>query len=153
MSSVNEPAGHRGIIAWFTQNHVAANLLMLTILVGGAISLTTNKVEIFPDISVDIITINVPYLGATPAEAEEGICLRVEEAVAGIDGVKKLRSFGREGSGLVMIELDTYVDAKDVLDDVKAATDKPVHFHGRMGGMAPTERELTEIIVELMEDG
>ena len=124
MSPVNEPAGHKGVLAWFAQNHVAANLLMLTILVGGAISLTTNKVEIFPDMSVDTITINVPYLGATPAEAEEGICLRVEEAVAGIDGVKKLRSFGLEGSGLVMIELDTYVEAREVLDDVKAAVDR-----------------------------
>ncbi|MCH7918541.1 MAG: efflux RND transporter permease subunit [Planctomycetes bacterium] len=128
MSPVNEPAGHRGMMAWFAQNHVAANVLMLTILVGGAISLTTNKVEIFPDMSVDIISINVPYLGATPAEAEEGICLRVEEAVAGIDGVKKLRSFGLEGSGLVMVELDTYIDAKDVLDDVKAAVDRITTF-------------------------
>ena len=59
MSPVNEPAGHRGMMAWFAQNHVAANILMLTILVGGAISLTTNKVEIFPDMSVDIISINV----------------------------------------------------------------------------------------------
>ena len=74
----------KGVLAWFAQNHVAANLLMLLIIVGGIISLSTNTVEMFPQMSVDMITVTVPYLGATPAEAEEGVCLRVEEAVAGL---------------------------------------------------------------------
>ena len=54
-----------GPIAWFARNHVAANLLMMLILVGGLVSLLTAKIEIFPDMSIDIITISVPYLGAT----------------------------------------------------------------------------------------
>ena len=74
---------HKGVLAWFAQNHVAANLLMLMIIVGGIISLGTNTVEMFPEMSVDIITVTVPYLGATPAEAEEAVCLRVEEAIVG----------------------------------------------------------------------
>ena len=125
---MNELSEEKGVLAWFAQNHVAANLLMLLILVGGGISLFSNKVEIFPDMMVDWITIRVPYLGATPAEAEEGVCLRVEEAVAGLEGIKKLRSFAREGMGIVAIEVASYADSKKVLDDVKAAVDRITTF-------------------------
>ncbi len=93
----------KGPLAWFAQNHVAANLLMLLIVVGGLISLRTNTIEIFPDTSVDMITVTVPYLGATPAEAEEGVCIRVEEVVSGILGVKRIRSVAMEGFGIVSI--------------------------------------------------
>ena len=65
MESLNDK---KGVLAWFAQNHVAANLLMLLIIVGGIISLSTNIVEMFPQMSVDIITVQVPYLGASPAE-------------------------------------------------------------------------------------
>ncbi|MCD6174734.1 MAG: efflux RND transporter permease subunit, partial [Planctomycetes bacterium] len=125
MESLNEK---KGLLAWFAHNHVAANLLMLLIIVGGIISLKTNIVEMFPQMSVDIITIQVPYLGATPAEAEEGVCLRVEEAVAGLDGVKRLRSVGMEGMGFVMIEIEDFADNSKVLDDVKAAVDRIITF-------------------------
>ncbi|MHC5164847.1 MAG: efflux RND transporter permease subunit, partial [Planctomycetota bacterium] len=118
----------KGVLAWFAQNHVAANLLMLLIIVGGIISLSTNTVEMFPQMSVDMITVTVPYLGATPAEAEEGVCLRVEEAVAGLDGVKRLRSVGMEGSGMVLVEIEDFADNSKVLDDVKAAVDRIITF-------------------------
>jgi multidrug efflux pump subunit AcrB len=118
----------KGILAWFAQNHVAANLLMLMIIVGGIISLSTNTVEMFPEMSVDLITVQVPYLGATPAEAEEGVCLRVEEAIAGLDGVKRLKSIGMEGSGLVMVEIEDFADNSRLLDDVKAAVDRITTF-------------------------
>jgi multidrug efflux pump subunit AcrB len=118
----------KGLLAWFAQNHVAANLLMLLIIVGGIISLSTNIVEMFPQMSVDIITVQVPYLGATPAESEEGVCLRVEEAVAGLDGVKRIRSVGMEGLGFVMVEIEDFADNSEVLDDVKAAVDRIITF-------------------------
>ena len=125
---MNSELEKKGVLAWFAQNHVAANLLMMLIIVGGIISLSTNIVEMFPQMSVDIITIQVPYLGATPAESEEGVCLRVEEAVAGLDGVKRIRSVGMEGVGLVMVEIEDFADNSKVLDDVKAAVDRIITF-------------------------
>ncbi|MHC5092548.1 MAG: efflux RND transporter permease subunit [Planctomycetota bacterium] len=125
MESLNDK---KGVLAWFAQNHVAANLLMLMIIVGGIISLLTNIVEMFPQMSVDVISIQVPYLGATPAESEEGVCLRVEEAVAGLDGVKRIRSVGMEGMGFVMVEIEDFADNSEVLDDVKAAVDRIITF-------------------------
>ena len=125
---MNSELEKKGILAWFAQNHVAANLLMLLIIVGGIISLTTNTVEMFPEMSVDMITIQVPYLGATPAEAEEGVCLRVEEAIAGLDGIKRIRSVGTEGLGMVVAELEEFADNREVLDDIKAKIDQITTF-------------------------
>ena len=94
----------KGLIAWFAGNHVAANLLMLLIVVGGLISMRTIRMEISPDMSVDIIMVTVPYLGASPVEVEEGVCVRVEEAIEGIEGIKRLTSTASEGFGSIVIE-------------------------------------------------
>jgi multidrug efflux pump subunit AcrB len=118
----------KGLLAWFARNHVAANILMMLIIGGGVISLLTTKVEIFPDLSVDIITVTVPYLGASPAESEEGVCVKVEEAVAGIEGVKRLRSTAYEGAGSVMIEVEDYADIDEVYTDVEAEVGRIITF-------------------------
>ena len=73
----------RHIITWFTQNSVAANLLMSILLVGGVMALLTVHQEEFPSIEVEVVSVQVPYLGAAPTEAEEGVCIRIEEAVEG----------------------------------------------------------------------
>ena len=98
------PAGRTGIIAWFVSNHVAANLLMLFIIVAGVITLLTMKAEVFQEIELDRINVTVPYPGATPAEVEEGIVQRVEEAIEGIRGIKRIRSIAVEGAGTVTAE-------------------------------------------------
>ena len=95
-----------GLIRWFSTNHVAANLLMVTIVAAGLMSAANIKQEVFPEITMDMVTVSVPYLGATPAEVEEAVCIRVEEAVQGVDGIKKITSAATEGLGIVTIELD-----------------------------------------------
>lgn len=115
--------GMRGAIAWFARNGVAANLLVAVIVVGGILSLTTIKKEIFPEFSSDTISVTVLYRGAAPEEVEEGVCMRIEEAVEGVDGIKRIRSEAGEGSGMVIIELLPGVDARKVLDDVKNRVD------------------------------
>ena len=132
----------KGPLSWFAQNHVAANLLMWFILIGGALNLMNSKVEIFPETSVDIITVEVPYRGATPAESEEGVCLRVEEAVDAVDGVKRVTSMAMEGSGIIVIEVEDFADTREVLDDVKAEVDRITTFP------AETEKPIiTEITI------
>ena len=71
------------VLAWFARNNVAANLLMVTIIVGGLLMISRLKVEIFPEFETDLVIITVPYLGAAPAEVEEAVCVRVEEAIQG----------------------------------------------------------------------
>ncbi len=118
----------RGILGWFATNHVAANLLMFLIIVAGLLSIFTVKMEIFPEFSTDIISVTVPYLGASPADAEEGVCIRVEEAIAGVDGIKRMTSSASEGFGSTMIEVEEYADATEVLDDIKAEVDRIITF-------------------------
>ncbi|MEQ9450397.1 MAG: efflux RND transporter permease subunit, partial [Pseudomonadales bacterium] len=75
------------IIAWFGNNHVAANLMMGLIIMAGLVSLPTMPKKSFPDIDIPVISVNVPYLGAAPEEAELGVCIRIEEELEGIEGV------------------------------------------------------------------
>ena len=113
----------KGVIGWFARNGVAANLMLLVIVASGAIVLTDLKQEIFPEFSLDVITVEVRYRGAGPEEVEDAICLRLEEALQGMDGIKKMTSTANEGVGLVVLELLVGYDVRRVLDDVKASVD------------------------------
>ena len=113
----------KGVIGWFARNGVAANLMLLVIVASGAIVLTDLKQEIFPEFSLDVITVEVRYRGAGPDEVEDAICLRLEEALQGMDGIKKMTSTANEGVGLVVLELLVGYDVRRVLDDVKASVD------------------------------
>ena len=75
-------------IAWFVENPVAANLLMGLILVGGLVALPAIQQKTMPDMDIDIVQVSVEYLGAAPEEVESGVCIRIEEAVAGIEGME-----------------------------------------------------------------
>jgi len=110
-------------IDWFAHNPVAANLLMVFIIVSGATSVFTVKQEVFPEFSLDRITIEVPYLGAAPEEVEEAVNIRIEEAIQGIDGIKQITSTASEGMGSVVIALELGADARKVVDDVKSRVD------------------------------
>ena len=71
----------KGAISWFARNPVAANLVMIVMLVGGALTYGTIKMELFPEFKLDMITVTVAYPGAAPEEIEEAICVRIEEEV------------------------------------------------------------------------
>ena len=111
------------VIAWFTDNPVAANLVMLIFIAGGLISLSTMHKEEFPTIDPGIIRVQVPYLGAAPEEVEQGVCIRIEEAIEGVDGMDRFFSISNEGMCTVMIEILQNVDVTRVLNDVKAKVD------------------------------
>ena len=118
----------KGLLGWFAGNHVAANLLMFLIIASGLLSLLSIKVEFFPEMSMDMINIVVPYRGASPADVEEGVCLRVEEAIAAVDGIKRITSSAAEGAGSTLVEVEEYADAAEVLDDIKAEIDRIITF-------------------------
>ncbi|MBW1885465.1 MAG: efflux RND transporter permease subunit [Deltaproteobacteria bacterium] len=78
------------IIAWFVHNPVAANLLMGLILIGGLTALPSIQQKTMPDMEIDIVQVSVEYLGAAPEEVETGVCIRIEEAIAGIEGIDRI---------------------------------------------------------------
>lgn len=125
MEQLNEK---KGFLGWFASNHVAANLLMFLIIAAGVLTVFTIRMEVFPEFSVDMISVTVPYLGASPADVEEGVCIRVEEAIEGVDGIKRMNSAASEGFGSTTIEVEEYADPTEVLDDVKAEVDRIITF-------------------------
>ena len=118
----------RAAIEWFARNTVAANLLMILIMGGGIFLIPSIRMEVFPEFSADIINVSMIYRGAAPEEVEEAICVRIEEAVQGLDGIKRLTSTASENSGSVIIEVEPGADLRKVLDDVKARVDAITTF-------------------------
>ncbi|MDH4073857.1 MAG: efflux RND transporter permease subunit, partial [Gammaproteobacteria bacterium] len=112
-----------GLIAWFAKNHVAANLLMFMILAFGIISAFTIRKQTTPDFELNMIQVRVPYLGAAPQEVEEGVVIKVEEAIQDVPGIVEINSRAVEGSGNVTIEVSSDADLNEVLTEVKTRVD------------------------------
>jgi multidrug efflux pump subunit AcrB len=110
-------------IAWFVENPVAANLLMGLILVGGLVALPAIQQKTMPDMDIDIVQVSVEYLGAAPEEVESGVCIRIEEAVAGIEGIDRISSVATEGACHVNVELLTGYPRDRALSDIKNKVD------------------------------
>ncbi|MCB0321023.1 MAG: efflux RND transporter permease subunit, partial [Bdellovibrionales bacterium] len=117
-----------GALAWMAKNGVAANVLMIFLLVGGIIMAKNVKQEVFPEFTIDVVRISVPYPGASPAEVEKGILLSIEDVVRGLQGVRKVTSSASEGSGSVIVELLTSANAFKTFQDVKNEVDRITSF-------------------------
>ncbi|MCY4636345.1 MAG: efflux RND transporter permease subunit [Acidobacteria bacterium] len=110
-----------GGIAWLARNPVAANLLMVLIVAAGLMAATEIVDEPFPQADLDVIGIDVPYLGAAPEDVETGVVLRVEEAVQNIQGIRQILSTASPGSASVWLDLELGADSRRVLDEVTTA--------------------------------
>ena len=93
------------LIRWFVSNKVVSNLLMILIIVTGATTIPMLKMEVFPEIDLNIISVSAVYPGATPSDVEEAICIKIEERLQGLDGVKKVTSNASENVGSVNVEI------------------------------------------------
>ncbi len=118
----------QGLIAWFAHNHVAANLMMIIIIMAGLFSVATITKKAMPDFDLPIIQISMAYPGATPADVEKGIVILIEEAVEDVDGINMIRSVANEGVGNVNLEVDESYDINEVLNDVKTRVDGIINF-------------------------
>ena len=112
--------GHRrDFIGIFAQLRVAANLLMIMMLVAGALSLNRLNTQFFPNFALDIITISITWRGASAEDVEESLTTRVEQELRTIDYVDKMTSTSSYGSSLVTLEFEEDADMGRALDQVK----------------------------------
>lgn len=112
------------MIAWFAKNSVAANLLMVLIICAGAHAVSNRLIlEVFPEFESETARISVSYRGATPEEIEEGILIKIEEAIQDLQGVEEVRASASEGSGSVTVEAEKGKDVRELLDDIKGRVD------------------------------
>ena len=113
----------RGSVRWFVDNPIAANLLMLFLLVAGLSALPTLDKQYFPDIELNQISVKMAYPGAGPREVEEQICVRIEEAVHDLNGVREVRSTARQSVGSVIVEAEPGYDMQRLTAEVKTRVD------------------------------
>ncbi len=114
---------HTGIIAWFARNSVAANLLMIVIVAVGLVSAWNIQRTVQPEFITNIITINMLYPGAAPEEVEQGIILKIEEAIKDIESIKRVDSTAEESIGSLRLEVYDNFDVLATLNEVKSAVD------------------------------
>lgn len=117
------------IVRWAVENAPGMNTLMLVVLISGIASGMMLRREVFPEFNLDMILVSVPYPGASPSEVEEGVCLKIEEAVRSVSGIKKQTTVASEGSGFVILELEADVDdPQRVLNEVRSEVDRIPSF-------------------------
>ena len=172
MSEFNHSAKkqqHTGIIAWFTHNSVAANLLMVFILVSGYFSYQGINKKMFPEFNANSIQVMVPHLGAAPEEVEQSVILKVEESLEDIEGIKRITAVAREGIGIITIELQSGYSMSEKLDEVQMQVDaittfpeqaeKPIvtkqEFKGQVMWLSvsgPMERRARQVMAQNIRD-
>ncbi|CAM4094847.1 efflux RND transporter permease subunit [Pseudoalteromonas ostreae] len=140
------------MIAWFTKNHVAANLLLISIVFAGLFSLTTQiPLEVFPSFETDRISVSVSLRGSTPEDVEQGVTIRIEESVQDLEGIKQISSRSSEGSASVSIEVDSGYDPRELLADIKSRVDAintfPADAEKPVVALAERKREVIAVTV------
>lgn len=114
---------NKGIIAWFARNSVAANLLMILILVGGLFTAFTINKQMFPQVKIDWIQFSAAYPGAAPQEVEEGITIKIEEALETVQGLKRVITYSNRNVSSGYFQVEQGYDPQVVLDEIKSQID------------------------------
>jgi hydrophobic/amphiphilic exporter-1 (mainly G- bacteria), HAE1 family len=98
---------------------VFATMIILSFMVLGIVSMTRLGIDLFPDVNFPFVNVTVAYPGASPEEVETLVTKPIEDAVAGINGVKRIESDSRESLSRVGIELQLEVDAQAAAAEVR----------------------------------
>ena len=125
----NEEDYNKGIIAWFVKNPVAANIMMVLIIVSGLYAVMKKiPLETFPAFEQDVVNITVTYPGATASEVEEGIAVRIEDAIGDLPGIERILSSASESRALVRVDIRKQYDTTKLLNEIKTRVDGITSF-------------------------
>lgn len=117
------------MIAWFAKNDVAANImLVLIMLVGFYVMKTQVAVDMFPDVEIRSVNVSMSLPGASPQEVEEGITIKVEEAIQDLEGIDNMNSQSREGGASITVEVIDGYDVRELLEEIKIRVDSIANF-------------------------
>lgn len=120
---MSESSNYKGIIAVFARHKVAANLIMILVFILGLLSLTKLNRQLFPDFEMPVITITIPWLGASPDDVERSITTLVEQELKGIAGTDKLELYSNYNGMLGVLTLKEDADEVSALEDAKQRID------------------------------
>ncbi len=115
--------------AWFTRNPVAANLLMLLVLIGGFFTIKSIRIEGFPAIPPNSVTITTVNPGASAEQMDRGISRKIEKSLEGMAGIKKISSFSEQNISSVWVQKTSRFDMdrfqNEILERVNSIVDLP----------------------------
>lgn len=112
------------MIEWFTRNPVAANLLMVTIIVVGTLSAARLiPLEVFPSFEIQAVNVTTVYRGATPQSVEDAVTTRIEEAIYNLEGVEEISSRSSESVSQIVAKIGDAYDKRKLLNDIKLRVD------------------------------
>jgi multidrug efflux pump subunit AcrB len=111
------------LVGWFVENPVAVNLITAFVLVSGILGAAQMRREVFPAVAMRWVQVTVIYPGAGPADVEQAVVLRVEEAIHDVAGIERLRSTAFEGLARITAEVENQADLREVMATIKARVD------------------------------
>ncbi|HAD30330.1 MAG TPA: acriflavine resistance protein B, partial [Methylophaga sp.] len=146
--------GRSGIIGWFATNPVAANLLMLVVIILGLMSVGDLRKEAFPSSEPDSLTISISYDSGSAKLSEEGLAIKIEEQLEGIIGIKTITSESTRSGVTVTVEMQSGYDLDILMRDVKAQVDAISTFptEAKNPVISKAEREEHAIWLQLYGD-
>ena len=138
---------HKGLIAWFARNSVAANLLMFIILIGGLLTASTIRKQFFPAVDINWIEFSAVYPGTAPQEVEEGITIKIEQALERVQGLKRVISYSDRNMASGYFQIEDSYEPQEVLEEVKSEINSISSFPA---GMEMPKVERIKIRQEVM---
>ncbi len=139
------------LIAWFARNSVAANLLMVFIIAWGLSALTTRiPLEVFPSFELDNVSITVPFRGASPIEVEDGVTIKIEEAIQDIEGIKQINSTSSENAANVFVSVANGYDTQQIRDEIEQRINAISNFSDEVGTPRITVPEANREVISVV---
>lgn len=143
----------RKIVEFFVKYPIWGQMSILIIFLVGLMSLLSMNVNFFPEIDPRIITVQVAYPGASPQEMEEGVVLKIENALRGVQGIEQVSSTSAENIAAITIEGKKNYNQEELLSDVKNAVDKVSSFPTGAEKPIVYKLKLTERVVTMLLKG
>src|SRR5690554_5774426 len=113
-----------GLIGFFVHHKVAANLVMLVMLLGGALGLARMNIQFFPTFALDVVSVRVVWSGASAEDIEQGITNPLEQRLRSLDGLKRMTSTSAQGVSSISLEFHEGTDPIQAVDDVRQQVDE-----------------------------
>ncbi len=143
----------RKVIAYFIKYHVAVNVIILAFFIFGIVGALSLKSSFFPLVDSQNVLISIAYPGASPQEVEEGIVLKIEDNLKGLQGVERVTSTSRENSGSINVEIEKGRDIDFMLLEVKNAVDRVPTFPTGMEPLVVSKLEAVRPTISFAVSG
>lgn len=143
----------RGLINYFIKFGVAVNVVIIAFVIFGVIGVLNMKSSFFPLQESRIINISIAYPGSAPEEIEEGIILKIEDNLKGLEGIDRVTSVARESGGSITVEIERGENIDAMLTEVKNAVDRVPTFPGGMEPLVVSKQEFVRETISFAVSG